>query len=170
MLFSSVSLPNRCSCNFRSKSIKVILQIIQRRIRRPALPEIPGNSRPPTSRSAPKGWLSQEKRAQEARPPGEVRLGPKIGSLDAHSGSPLCPQEQRKKGVGRALPPTPSSLGTCRHGRAWLPVHPAHQEPGVHFQTISATLTGFGIRPSLAKRSATACWLLMTTSSIGTTR
>jgi hypothetical protein len=46
----------------------------------------------------------------------------------------------------------------------------AHQEPGVHLQTISETLTGFGIRPSLAKRSATACWLLITWSSTGTTR
>ena len=46
----------------------------------------------------------------------------------------------------------------------------ATYEPGVHFQTISATFTGFGIRPSRAKRSATACWDWITSSSTGTTR
>jgi hypothetical protein len=43
-------------------------------------------------------------------------------------------------------------------------------DPGVQFQTISRTLTGLGINPTRAKRSATACWLLITSSSTGTTR
>jgi hypothetical protein len=42
-------------------------------------------------------------------------------------------------------------------------------DPGIHFQTISATLTGFGISPRRAKRSATDCWILMVSSSTGTT-
>ena len=38
---------------------------------------------------------------------------------------------------------------------------PSLHDPGVHFQTISATRTGFGISLRRAKRSATDCRILI---------